>query len=39
MKSKGLKTTHFQTIKVAKFCDFTTRIIEKQNRKDFAGFM
>ena len=36
MNSKEIKPTHFQTIKVAKFWDFTTEIIKKQNREDFA---
>ena len=39
MNSKVFENTHFQSIKVAKYCDFTTGIIEKQNRKDFAGLI
>jgi len=36
MNSKVFETVYYQIIKVAKFWDFTTGIIRKQNRKDFV---
>ena len=36
MSSKAFETAYFQTIKVAKFWDFTIGITGKQNRKDFV---
>ena len=36
-KGNLTQASHFQAIKVAKFWGFTTKIIKKQNHKDFAG--